>query len=168
MPRYALLILLAGGAPTLAAQSAGPALALHGLEPGITQSELQDRVGKLGGRLRCRRSVADRRLTECLANIARAPDHNLWSLRASIVNGTAAILLLSASLETPEADRLRDRWIEELGRPNRRNDPGLETYEWNRNGRTMRLTAHGAGEGRRDISVSLVQTAALASLGAAR
>jgi hypothetical protein len=163
MNRPTLLLLLVTGAPALAAQS-GPALALHGLEPGISQSQLQERVGKLGGRLRCRRSVADRRLAECVASIPRAPDHHLWAVRASVVNGTTAILLLSASLDQADWEALRDRWTEGLGRPNRRSEPSLESYEWSRGGRTLRLTAHEANDGRRDVSVNVVQTAALGAL----
>jgi hypothetical protein len=168
MIRPSLLFLLTCGAPALAAQATGPALAIHGLEPGISQSQLQERVAQLGGRLRCRRSVADRRLAECVASIARAPDHHLWAMRASTVNGTTAILLLSASLETTDVEQLRDRWIDALGRPNRRSEPGLESYEWSRGGRTLRLTVHQGNDGRRDVSVNVVQTAALATLGQAQ
>ena len=164
MNRSTLLLLLVSGARPLAAQ-AGPGLGLHGLEPGISQSQLQARLAALGGRLRCRHSVADRRLAECVASIARAPDHHVWALRASMVNGTTAILLLSASLEATDLEQLRDRWTDALGRPARRSEPGLESYEWSRGGRTLRLTAHAANDGRRDVSVSVVQTAALAALG---
>ncbi len=155
-----LAMVLARG---LAAQTAPAKLAVHGLEPGISQTELRGRVTKLGGHLSCRPSVADARLAECSASLSRSPDHRLWSLRASLVNDVAAIVIVGASMPAADLDQLKDRWTDTLGRPNLRQEPGVNSFEWRATNRTLRLSAHPAGADR-DVSISVVDRTALNAL----
>jgi hypothetical protein len=136
------------------------ALQVHGLEPGIAQADLGTRVGQLGGKLACHGSTANSRLGECLATLSRAPDHRGWTLRASLVEGTAAILILTSPISDRDLDRLREQLIADFGRPNLRNQGAVRSYEWIRSGRMMRLTTNGAADWR-EVSISLVDGAVL-------
>ena len=166
MPRLlalALVTRLALAAP-LVGQTADR-LGIHGLEPGTSQAALGERVGQLGGKLGCHGSTANSRLGECLASLTRTPDHRSWTLRASMVEGTTAVLILTAPISDRDLDRLREQLIADFGRPNLRNQGTLKSYEWIRSGRMMRLTSNGSGD-KREVSISLVEGAVLDRLGA--
>lgn len=144
-------------------QSRAPALQLMGLEPGIEQRELKERVAKLGGSLNCRNSARDSRFAECTAGLTKTPDGRPWQLLASLIQDSAAVILVSVGSSAPEVARLREALAEELGRPNLRRQADQEAYEWVRAGRMMRLTARSEA-GRVTMSVSLVEGSLLDGL----
>ena len=145
------------------AQSRGPALQLMGLEPGMEQGELKDRVARLGGALSCHSSSVDPRFAECTAGLARAPDGRRWQLLASLIEGSAAVILVSVGSSSAEVARFREELAAALGRPNLRRQADQEAYEWIRAGRMMRLTARSEA-GRITMSVSLVEGSLLDGL----
>lgn len=144
-----------------------PPLGLLGLAPGLVQSDLQDRVAKLGGRLACRSSAVDRRFAECTAMLASAPDGRRWELLASLVDGTSAVILLKTGLSGPDLEILRSSLVTELGRPNYRKQGEQQSFEWVRSGRMMRMTSR-PERGRVQLSVSLVEGSVLDALSASR
>lgn len=144
-----------------------PSFGLLGLAPGLVQSDLQDRVAKLGGRLACRTSSVDRRFAECSAILTNAPDGRRWDLLASMVDGTGAVILLKASVETADVASMKQELTNELGRPNYRKQGEQQSFEWIRSGRMMRLTSR-PERGKTVVSVSLVEGSVLDALNASR
>ncbi len=170
MARMLLLaVALAVGGPwsSPAAQSPAPPLEMLGLAPGIPQSELQDRVAKLGSRLSCKVSTVDRRFAECTATIDQVAERHRWELRASLVDTTSAVILLKTSVTAKELDTIRNGLAQSLGRPNYRKQGSQTSYEWVRAGRMMRLTSRTDRDGLQ-LSVSLVDGGVLDALNAGR
>jgi hypothetical protein len=147
--------LLGAGAVPGAAQSA-PSLTVAGLETGVERGQLESRVAELGGRLECKGSAVDRRFAECSAVLKRAPDGRHWNLLASMVDGNAAILLLTAPFDAPRLTAFREELTQALGRPNLNSRGGQDSFEWVRAGRMLRLTSRHQG-GRLEVAVSLVE-----------
>ena len=158
--RLGLFLLLPAGPPA----QAGPPLALLGLAPGIPRAALEERVARLGGRLACKTSGVDSRFAECTTVLPHAPDGRRWSLLASLVDGSAAILLLTAPFDAKELVSFREELTGTLGRPNLRQRADQESFEWIRAGKMMRLTSR-RGDGRLKVSVSLLQGDLLDPLG---
>jgi hypothetical protein len=142
--------------PGRAQAAAGPALELLGLSPGGTQADLETQVAALGGKLSCKQSGVDRRFAECKASLTRTPDGRRWAALASVVEGTTAIILLTATLDEPALARLRQDLTNSLGRPNLKTRGKDETYEWVRRGRMLRLASRREG-GHLAVGVSLIE-----------
>lgn len=139
-----------GPAPAVADSSA---LEFLGFRPGLTIPALRERATQLGkGTIECRRAAADLRLGECRGGLPELDAGRSVDLWASMIDGRAAILTLSARL--PEA-RFQ-RWREFLeGRygvvPEKRQGP-MRMLQWVRNGRMLRLSWRAKG---RDLETSV-------------
>jgi len=142
-----------------------PPLTMLGLAPGVTKSALQEDVAKLGGKLECKTASANPRIADCTAPLVRGEDGRRWSLLASMVDGSAGIVLLKATVSDQELAQLTRDLVAALGRPNLRQQHDQVTYEWIRSGRSMRLASRGE-RGRSQVSVSLIDGAVLDGLGA--
>jgi len=137
---------------------------VYGLEPGISQAELSERVAKLGSKLACRPSTRNKRLNECTATRLRTPDRGDWSLRASVVDGTTAILNLNGQGPVRQLDQIREEIAAEFGRPNLRSYGSIRTYEWIRDGRLLRVGSMGR-EDWRELSITMIEGSVLDQLG---
>lgn len=152
--------------PTLVSDAAaqGPALEVFGLVPGGTVADLQESLAKMGAKPVCKISPADRRVSECTATLTRTPDHRNWAVIATTVDGTAGVLLLRASIDSKGFDALREEWTARLGRPNLKHLANLDSYQWIRAGRMLKLTGRNE-RGRYEVTVSLVEGVVLDRLG---
>lgn len=164
---FAAVLAFVGTTSFAAAQDRPPELGMLGLGPGVVQSDLQERVAKLGGRLTCRASSVDRRFTECTASLVRAPDGRRWELLASVVDSTSAVILLQTTVSAKDLETMRDDLAAALGRPNYRKQGSQQSYEWVRSGRMMRLTSR-VERGLLQLSVSLVEGSVLDALNSGR
>lgn len=155
-------------APLLATVSAahaqGPALDAFGLAPGGALAELQETVAKAGGKAACRTSPVDPRVSECTATLTRTSDHRTWSMTASLVDGTAGMLVLRTTTDPRGFDALREEWTVRFGRPNLKHMPNLESYQWIRDGRMLKLAGVNI-RGRYEVTVSVVEGEVLDRLG---
>jgi hypothetical protein len=166
MPLLPIWLAVAGTIAS-AATPQSPPLGLLGLAPGLVQSDLQERVAKLGGKMSCRTSTVDRRFAECTAMLSGAPDGRRWELLASLIDGTSAVILLKTGVSEREVEQLKSSLTTELGRPNYRKQGEQQSFEWIRAGRMMRLTSR-PERGRVQLSVSLVEGSVLDALDASR
>lgn len=150
--------------PVSPAQGQEPALEVLGLAPGGPFAEMQASLAKIGGKAECRTSPVDRRVAECTATLTRTPDHRNWLLTASVVDGTVGLLLLRTSTDARGFDGLRDAWTTRLGRPNLKHLANLNSYQWIRMGRMLKLAGRNE-RGRYEVTVSLVDGEVLDRLG---
>lgn len=124
--------------------------------PGMTLVELREHASQQGrGDIGCRAGVADPRLLECRGGLPELDSGRSVDIWVSVINGRAAITLLSARL----TDARLARWRELLeGRygpsPERRQGPG-KMLQWIRGGRMLRLTWRPKGR-EFEASVSMV------------
>ena len=124
-----------------------------GFEPGIPLALLQEKGTQLGkGSVVCQRGSRDLRLGECRGGLPELDAGRSVDLWASMIDGRAAVLTLSARL--PEARFAR--WREFLeGRygvvPEKRQGP-MRMLQWVRNGRMLRLSWRSKG---RDLETSV-------------
>ena len=167
-PTIAVAFALALAVPTasVAGQAKATGLEMLGLAPGLTQSDLQGRVAKLGSKLSCRASTVDKRFSECTAVVVR--EGHTWELLASVVDGTSAVLLLKTAISAKDLEAMKDGLAEKLGRPNYRKRGNQLSYEWVRSGRMMRLTSRSEKGAAIQLSVSLVEGSVLDALNASR
>lgn len=143
-----------------------PALDVFGLAPGGAVAELQESVAKAGGKTTCRTSTVDPRVSECTATLTRTPDHRTWAMTASAVDGTTGMLMLRTTTDPRGFDALREEWTARFGRPNLKHMPNLESYQWIRGGRMLKLAGVNV-RGRYEVTVSVVEGAILDRLGGA-
>ena len=124
-----------------------------GFQPGLPIALLRERATQLGkGSLDCQRAARDLRLGECRGGLPELDAGRSVDLWASMIDGRAAVLTLSARL--PEARFAR--WREFLeGRygvvPEKRQGP-MRMLQWVRNGRMLRLSWRAKG---RDFETSV-------------
>ena len=89
------------------------------------------------------------------SGVSRTLPPNDMTVTASLISGRAAIVLLSAPVPEPEVAE----WLAELSRRFGTVEPrraqGLETWQWVRRGRMVRVTTR-AERGTLVVSVSLV------------
>ncbi len=132
-----------------------PALEVFGLAPGGPFTAMQDALAKIGGKPGCKASPVDRRVAECTATLTRTPDRRNWVLTASVVDGTVGLLLLRTSTDARGFGGLRDAWTTRLGRPNLKHLANLDSFQWIRAGRMLKLAGRNE-RGRYEVTVSLV------------
>jgi hypothetical protein len=124
-----------------------------GFEPGLSLFLLQERGTQLGkGSVQCLRASRDLRIGECRGGLPELDAGRSVDLWASMIDGRAAVLTLSARL--PEARFAR--WREFLeGRygvvPEKRQGP-MRMLQWVRHGRMIRLSWRTKG---RDLETSV-------------
>ena len=169
LPSLAALVLLLPGVS--AAQSApDPAvLEFHGFRAGAQLDEIAQQVAKLdGGRLRCERAKADRRVTEC-RSILTAPELGgpveLW---VSAVDSAASVVTLSGDVAGDQLDAWRQNLEKNYGRVGARVQGPQWMMQWVRQGRMIRLTWRVESSNSKVASVALVDGRVLDAWGKER
>ena len=136
----------------LAAQS-GP-LEFLGFNPGTTRKEVETLVTNHGGEWRCAPSKVDRRFSEC-RGVIRPDGLGELNIIGSMVNGSAAVLLIEGNVD----DVLLTRWVDNLTSSYGRVSAVLANrqamWQWTRQRRMIRVTTR-IDQGVRLVSVSLV------------
>jgi hypothetical protein len=167
----ALVLLLAAGSGPAGAEPAAPdtaPLEFHGFRAGARLEELRAVVQSLdGGRLRCDRAKADRRVTECRA-VVNDPELggavNLW---LSAVDSVASVITLSGGVGADQLDRWRQTIERRYGRVDATVQGSQWMMQWVRRGRMLRLTWR-IERGEKVASVSLVDGRVLDAWGGNR
>ncbi len=154
----ALLLLAASVRPALAERmpSDTTPLEFHGFRAGATLAELQATLRTLGGgRLRCHRAKADRRVTECRASITDVELGERVNLWVSAIDSVAGVITLSSSVGAGQLDRWRQAIERRYGRVDATVQGSQWMMQWVRRGRMLRLTWR-IERGEKVASVSLV------------
>jgi len=165
-----LLLLLAAARPAsaeLMPADTAP-LEFHGFRAGATLAELQTLLQALdGGRLRCERAKADRRVSECRASITDVELGQHVSLWVSAIDSVASVITLSSSVSAGQLDRWRQTIERRYGRVNATVQGSQWMMQWVRQGRMLRLTWR-IERGEKVASVSLVDGRVLDTWGRER
>jgi len=168
--RELTLLLLLATRPASAFPVPGDTMPLefHGFRAGARLDEVQARVRTLdGGRLRCDRAKADRRVTECRA-VLNDPELggpvNLW---VSAIDSVAGVIALSGRVAADQLDRWRQTIERRYGRVDARVQGTQWMMQWVRRGRMLRLTWR-IERGEKVASVSLVDGRVLDGWGGGR
>jgi hypothetical protein len=167
----ALVLLYAVGSAPADAKPTAPdtaPLEFHGFRAGARLDELHALVHSLdGGRLRCDRAKADRRVTECRA-VVNDPELggavNLW---VSAVDSVASVITLSSGVGADQLDRWRQTIERRYGRVDATVQGSQWMIQWVRRGRMLRLTWR-IERGEKVASVSLVDGRVLDAWGGNR
>jgi hypothetical protein len=135
------------------AQVAGP-LEFLGFHPGTTRQQVENLVADHGGEMRCAPSRVDRRFSEC-RGVIRPRGLGELNIIGSMINGTAAVLLIEGNVD----DVLLTRWVDNLassyGRVPARLANSQAMWQWTRARKMIRVTTR-IDQGQRLVSVSLV------------
>ena len=136
-------ILLASPCPAAAQMAASDtaALSFHGFRAGAALAEIARHVKQLdGGRLRCERAKADRRVTEC-RSVLTAPELGgpveLW---VSAVDSVSGVLTLSGEVAADQLDAWRRHLEGSYGRVGAKVQGPQWMMQWVRQSRMIRLT----------------------------
>ena len=147
--------------PPLVAQISAPAAGLPdstafeflSFRPGMSLVELREHAVQQGhGTLGCRAGVADPRLLECGGGLPELDSGRSVDIWASVINGRAAITLLSSRLTAARLDRWRALLEGRYGAARERRQGPARMLQWVRNGRMLRLTWRPKG---RDFETSV-------------
>ena len=116
-------------------------LAFHGFRAGAPLGEIARQVQQLdGGRLRCERAKADRRITEC-RSLLTAPEFGgpveLW---VSAVDSVSTVLTLSGEVAADQLDAWRQHLETSYGRVGAKVQGPQWMMQWVRQSRMIRLT----------------------------
>jgi hypothetical protein len=139
-PLAAALLVLPG---PLAAQMPGDttALAFHGFRAGAQLGEIARQVQQLdGGRLRCERAKADRRVTECRGLLTSPELGGPVELWVSAVDSVSSVLTLSGEVAGDQLDAWRRHLETSYGRVGARVQGPQWMMQWVRQSRMIRLT----------------------------
>jgi hypothetical protein len=141
LPSLAALVLLLPGVSAAQMAVDTSALAFHGFRAGARLHEIAQQVERLdGGRLRCERAKADRRITEC-RSVLTAPELGgpveLW---VSAVDSAASVLTLSGEVAGDQLDAWRRDLEKTYGRVGARVQGPQWMMQWVRQSRMIRLT----------------------------
>jgi hypothetical protein len=167
----ALVLLFAVGSAPASVEPTAPdtsPLEFHGFRAGARLEELHALLQSLdGGRLRCDRAKADRRVTECRA-VVNDPELggavNLW---VSAVDSVASVITLSSGVGADQLDRWRQTIERRYGRVDATVQGSQWMMQWVRRGRMLRLTWR-IERGEKVASVSLVDGRVLDAWGGNR
>jgi hypothetical protein len=155
---YPLLFLLAAARPApaeLMPADTAP-LEFHGFRAGATLAELQTLLQALdGGRLRCERAKADRRVSECRAAVTDVELGERVNLWVSAIDSVASVITLSSPVSAGQLDRWRQTIERRYGRVDATVQGSQWMMQWVRQGRMLRLTWR-IERGQKTASVSLV------------
>lgn len=154
-----------GATAQLTGDSAG--LEFLGFRPGARLDELSHRLRGFSGILRCRRSRADQRVSECRASLRGLDDEPRVELWVSAIDSLAGVMTLSSKVDSVQLDSWRGMLQERYGTVGTRVQGTQRMLQWVRRGRMIRLTWR--REGKSQIaSVSLVDGHVLDSWGRSR
>lgn len=143
-------------------------LEFHGFRAGATLAELQTLLQALdGGRLRCERAKADRRVSECRAMVTDVELGERVNLWVSAIDSVASVITLSSSVSAGQLDRWRRAIERRYGRVNATVQGSQWMMQWVRQGRMLRLTWR-IERGEKVASVSLVDGRVLDAWGRER
>jgi len=166
-----VLALLASVPPSAAAMPTPPdttPLEFHGFRAGATLSELRGTLATVGGgRLRCDRAKADRRVSECRATITDEALGKRVSLWVSAVDSVASVITLSSTVAANQLDRWRRSIERRYGVVDATAQGSQWMMQWVRQGRMLRLTWR-VERGEKVASVSLVDGRVLDAWGRRR
>jgi hypothetical protein len=153
-----LAVMLLATAP-LRAQTVAVAtspLEFLGFRAGATLSEISEHMQTLdGGTLRCDRSRADRRVTECRGTVTDPDAGETVRVWLSAIDSVAAVLTLSSDVAPDQLDRWRTTLERNFGRVDAKVQGTQWMMQWVRQGRMARLTWK-VQRNERVASVSLV------------
>ena len=164
------LLLVPSGHDAIAVQVSGDSAGLEflGFRAGARLDELSFRLRSSGSEaLRCRRSKADRRVSECrgvLRNSELAPRVDLW---VSAIDSLAGVMTLSGQVDSIRLDEWRRTLTARYGNVPIRVQGTQRMLQWVRRGRMIRLTWRVEGRGK-VASVSLVDGHVLDNWGRSR
>jgi hypothetical protein len=132
------------------------ALEFHGFRAGARLDELQARVHMFdGGRLRCDRAKADRRVTECRGALSDPELGGSVDVWVSAIDSVASVITLSGGVAADQLDRWRQAIERRYGRVDAQVQGSQWMMQWVRQGRMLRLTWR-IERGEKTASVSLV------------
>jgi hypothetical protein len=157
-----------GGVGAVQPATDSAALTFLGFRAGARLDELSFRLTNSGGgALRCQRSRADQRVSECRASLrgtAGEPPVELW---ISAIDSMAGVMTLSAKVDSAQLDSWRGLLEDRYGRVATRAQGTQRMLQWVRRGRMIRLTWR-MERHTRVASVSLVDGHVLDSWGRSR
>lgn len=155
-------------APSRAAVQDTSVLQFHGFKAGARLDELAARLRRLGGgRLRCDRAKADRRVTECRGSLSDPELGGSVNLWISAVDSAASIITISAVVDSTRLARWRGSLQSRYGRVGARVQGNQWMMQWVRRGRMLRLTWR-VDRNERVASVSLIDGRVLDDWGRSR
>jgi hypothetical protein len=174
VPAMLLLMMLVLALPVSPASGAGvsisqdtTALQFHGFRAGARLDELERRVRRLDGRLRCDRATRDRRVSECRAAVTDSAIGGPAKIWVSAIDSVAGVITISADVEAETLDRWQRRIESRYGQVGTRVQGRQRMMQWVRRGRMLRLTWR-TERGGRIASVSLVDGRVLDAWGKRR
>jgi hypothetical protein len=148
--------------PALEAVSAAPtaadtsALEFLGFRAGARLDELALHLQSIGGgKMRCRRSKIDMRVSECRAALNEEQVGGAAELWVSAMDSLAGVITLSGVLAPDQLERWRETLEARYGRVGTRSQGAQSMLQWVRRGRMLRLTWR-LERGEKVVSVSLV------------
>ncbi len=144
------------------------ALQFFGFRAGATLGEMDVLLRRLdGGRLRCQRSKADRRVSECRATLTHEELGKSVSIWVSAIDSAAGVITLSSPVTPAQLDAWRRRIEARYGQVKARAQGSQWMMQWVRRGRMLRLTWKRESGGQM-ASVSLVDGRVLDGWGKGR
>jgi hypothetical protein len=163
-----LLLPLEGRAGAAQALADASGLQFLGFRAGARLDEVNLRLRSVGGGpLRCKRSKADARVSECrgvLRDTDEGPRVDLW---VSAIDSLAGVMTLSGKVDSIQLEDWRRTLEERYGRVGTRVQGSQSMLQWVRRGRMIRLTWR-LERKEKVASVSLVDGHVLDSWGRAR
>jgi hypothetical protein len=154
------------GAAQAVADTSG--LQFLGFRAGAPLEELTRQLRSVGGGpLRCRRSRADRRISDCRGVIRSSYDERSIELWISAVDSLAGVMTLSGRVDSTQLEVWQRTLEERYGLVGLRKQGGQSMLQWVRRGRMIRLTWR-LERGEQVASVSLVDGHVLDGWGRAR
>jgi hypothetical protein len=143
-------------------------LQFHGFQAGARLHELEAHLRTLGGgKLRCDRAKADRRVSECRGGFTAAELGGPVEVWISAIDSVAGIITLSGGVDGGQLDRWRGGIEASYGRVGARAQGTQWMMQWVRRGRMLRLTWRLERAGK-VASVSLVDGRVLDAWGRSR
>jgi hypothetical protein len=144
------------------------ALSFHGFRAGARLAEIAGHVERLdGGRLRCERAKADRRVTECRSLLTASELGGPVELWVSAVDSVSSVLTLSGEMGADQLDAWRRHLESSYGRVGAKVQGPQWMMQWVRQSRMIRLTWRVDASGKM-ASVSLVDGRVLDAWGRER
>ena len=163
-----LLVPIRGSADPAPVASDTSGLQFLGFRAGARLEELEAHLRRLGGgRMRCRRSKVDQRVTECRARLDHSELGGTVDLWISAMDSAAGVMTLSAVVAPEQLERWRVGLEERYGRVGTRVQGSQRMLQWVRRGRMLRLTWR-LERGDKVASVSLVDGHVLDGWGRSR
>jgi hypothetical protein len=147
--------------PTLTRLDAAPAapdtaaLEFLGFRAGARLDEMARHLRSEGGKLRCRRSKVDQRVSECRAALNQKRFGGAAELWASAMDSVAGVITLSGVLDAGQLEIWRGRLEARYGSVGPSKQGAQWMLQWVRRGRMLRLTWK-IERGAKIASVSLV------------